>query len=65
MLYHVETTQLEVFDEVHEVLILEQAEVLPIKTNRRMPILILSMIFSIILSLSYVMYQLINKDDKR
>lgn len=65
LLQQLETTQLEVYDEVHEVLVLEDAEVLPIKTNRRMPILILSVIFSIILSLSYVMYQLIfNKRNK-
>lgn len=65
LLQQLETTQLEVYDEVHEVLVLEEAEILPIKTNRRMPILILSIILSITLSIFYAMYQLIfNKNNK-
>ena len=59
LLQKLETTQLEVYNEVHEVLILEEAEVLPIKTNRRIFIMIGSILFGIVLSLFYVMYKLI------
>ena len=56
-----EMTQLDLLDEMNEVMIINHPEVMPVRSNRRLFLLIGSVFAGLALSISYIMSNLLLK----
>lgn len=61
LMQQLEMTQLDLYDEMNEVMVINQPEVMPFRANRRIFLLIGSVIAGLVFSMSYIMTRLLLK----
>ena len=61
LMQQLEMTQLDLYDEMNELMVINQPEVMPFRTNRRIFLLIGSVIAGLVFSMSYIMTRLLLK----
>jgi capsule polysaccharide export protein KpsE/RkpR len=61
LMQQLEMTQLDLYDEMNEVMVINQPEVMPYRANRRIFLLIGSVIAGLVFSMSYIMAKLLLK----